>query len=80
VEDRRLDELTAYNRAILERLSGDDLERALAGEARRRGRSDRDLREDALRSVHPDDLVAALARAGLSLQSVGLSSVPAPPR
>lgn len=74
-ESKRQDQLTAYTSTILNRLSGDELERVLVGEVKRRGRTDSALRKAALDNVHPDDLVAALVKAGYSLKSFGIESI-----
>jgi hypothetical protein len=74
-ENARLDDLNRYIGAILSRLSGDELDLALAGEVARRGRGDAAFRDQAIQHTHPDDLVATLVRNGYHLAKVGLSSV-----
>lgn len=74
-ESARLDDLTAYNSTILNRVHSADLDTALAGEVKRHGKSDADLRTHALNSVHPDDLFAALAGRGLTLARFGITQI-----
>lgn len=74
-ENARLDALTAYCATILAGLSGDRLEAAVSGHARRLGRSDSALRQSALEFTHPDDLVETLVTRGYSLASVGVESI-----
>lgn len=74
-ESERLDALTAYCSTILGHVSGERLDNVLGGEFKRRGRNDAEYRRSALENTHPDDLVAAIAAAGLSLAAVGIESI-----
>src|ERR1700755_617985 len=74
-EDARLDDLNAYNDALMEHIGGDDLDRVLGGLARRGIKTDAELRASARESVHPDDLAAALARDGHSLGRYGIEGI-----
>ena len=74
-ENKRLDDITAYTSTVLSQLSGDKLEAALMGHAKRRGRSDSAFRAAALECTHPDDLLETLITRGYTLASVGIESI-----
>ncbi len=75
-EDRRLDDLTAYNSTLLETLSGEQLDTVLASVApKRRANGDAVYREAILNGTHPDDLFECLAKAGVTLVSRGIAGI-----
>lgn len=74
-EGRRLDDLTSYNDTILLHLHGDDLDLVLRRLLPRQGRGDYGYRMAALQSIHPDDLVEALVKHGMTLQRFGIESI-----
>ena len=74
-EGRRLEDLTSYNDTILIHLHGDDLDLVLRGLLPRQGRGDYGYRMAALQSIHPDDLVEALVKHGMTLQRFGIESI-----
>ena len=74
-ENTRLDALTAYCATILAHLTGEALDAALVGEAKRYGQTDASFRTRALENTHPDDLVTCLATKGLTLAKFGIDSI-----
>lgn len=74
-ENKRLDAVTAYTSTVLGALSGDRLECAVLGHAKRRGRDDAALRASVLENTHPDDLLETLITRGYTLASVGIESI-----
>lgn len=60
VESARMDRITARCAPILERMQGSELDKVLAGHAKRYGKSDADFRTYALSYIHPDDLAECL--------------------
>ena len=59
-ESARMDRITARCATILECRHGNELDTALAGYAKRYGKSDADFRTYALSYIHPADLAECL--------------------
>ncbi len=75
-EEKRLDDLTAVNSTLLNGLSGERLDAVLAEVVRKRhATGDAAYRAAVLNGTHPDDLFECLAKAGVTLASLGIHSV-----